>query len=194
MQKREVLFRCVVFALCAVFVCSALTFSPGGVRAEAMEEEEFVELCKTGTEYQVRRALKDGADPYARQYGEAGSVPALTLAARAGNLPVVRALLEARRERAERAQEKLTVDDYDSDVCWTALMAAAGAGHAGVVEALLAAGANPKLQDIDDHDALWHARNPENPDEGVSREARAEVVRLLEQAARASDKPAEKCR
>ena len=195
MLKREVLPRSFVSALCAVFVCLALTALPGVVPAEvraAMSDEAFVELCGNGTVEQVKQALKDGADPFPRQYGEAGSVPPLTRAAAAGNLPVVRALLEARRERTV-PREEVMVDRYDSDVCWTALalMAATESGHAGVVEALLAAGANPKLQDIDGHDALWRARHS---NDDVSKKARAEVLRLLEQAARTSKKPAVKCR
>lgn len=133
----------------------------------AMPEEEFAELCETGTEEQVQKALQDGADPAARKYYDWGSLPALTLAARAGKLPVVRALLQA----------GANTDDADVDVGVTALMAGAEGGHPEVVRELLAAGADPKLKDIDGHDALWHARQSGSKD-------KAAVVRLLEQAAK----------
>ena len=50
-----------------------------------------------------------------------------------------------------------------------------GNDNAAEIGALLAAGANPKLQDIDGHDALWRARHPEGD---VAGEARAEVLRF----------------
>lgn len=173
MQKLSL--RPTLLALCAVFVCSALAFSPVSARA-AMDEEQFAGLCEKGTAEQVRRALKDGASPDARKYFDWGSMPALTLAAQAGNLPVVQVLLEALR-----AQGGLVVDAADVDVGVTALMAAAGAGHAAVVEALLAAGADPKRKDIDGHDALWFAQNA---GESVSKEAKAACVKLLQGGAK----------
>ncbi|MBQ9579035.1 MAG: ankyrin repeat domain-containing protein [Ottowia sp.] len=153
---------------------------PLGAQA-AMDEEQFAGLCEKGTAEQVRQALKDGASPDARKYFYWGSMPALTLAAQAGNLPVVQVLLEALR-----AQGELVVDAADVDVGVTALMAAAGAGHAAVVEALLAAGADPKRKDIDGHDALWFAQNA---GENVTKEAKAACVKLLQGGAK---KPAAK--
>lgn len=148
----------------------------GDAQTAAMDDEQFAELCEKGTAEQVRQALKDGASPDARKYFDWGSMPALTLAAQAGNLPVVQVLLEALR-----AQGGLVVDAADVDVGVTALMAAAGAGHAAVVEALLAAGADPGRKDIDGHDALWFAQNA---GENVSKEAKAACVKLLQGGAK----------
>ena len=159
---------------------SAAFLLPLGAQA-AMDEEQFAGLCEKGTAEQVRQALKDGASPDARKYFDWGSMPALTLAAQAGNLPVVRVLLEALR-----AQGELVVDAADVDLGVTALMAAAGAGHAAVVEALLVAGADPKRKDIDGHDALWFAQNA---GENVTKEAKAACVKLLQGSAK---KPAAK--
>ena len=144
--------------------------------AAAMDDEQFAELCEKGTAQQVQQALKDGASPSARKYFDWGSMPALTLAAQAGNLPAVQVLLEALR-----GQDGFEVDEADADVGVTALMAAASGGHAAVVEALLAAGANPKRKDADGHDALWHAQNA---GEGVSKEAKTACVKLLQGGAK----------
>ena len=143
----------------------------GSAPVAAMEDEQFVELCEQGTAEQVRSALKNGASPEARKYFDWGSMPVLTLAAQAGKLPVVQALLEALREQGA------SVDAADADVGVTALMAAARAGHAAVVEALLAAGASTERKDIDGHDALWYAQNA---GEEVSSEAREACVKLLQ--------------
>ena len=133
--------------------------------APVLSDEEFTELCESGTEEQVRQALRNGSDPDARRYFDWGSLPALTLAAQAGNLGAVRALLEAGAQ----------VDGADSDIGTTALMAAADAGHPGIVEALLAAGADPSLKDIDGNSALQYARQSEAKE-------KAAVIRLLEDA------------
>ena len=84
-MKRGVLTRCFVSALGAVFVCSVLSLSPGVVRAKAMSDTEFAELCGEGTAEQIQQALKDGANPDARWKN---GLPALIRATGNENDPV----------------------------------------------------------------------------------------------------------
>jgi len=65
---------------------------------------------------------------------------------------------------------KAKVDIQDGKEHWTALMFAAAEGQREVVQALLKAGANPSLRDIDGDTAANFARNNHH----------ADVVKLLE--------------
>ena len=95
MRKREMpscsLSRCVV-ALCVGAALAVLTVPPGGVRAAAMSDSEFVRLCAEGTADQVKQALKDGADPNAKD--ESG-LTVLMQAAWSHESEKVRLLLDA---------------------------------------------------------------------------------------------------
>ena len=189
-MKREASTRSFALALCAVFVCSAWAFSPGGTVAAgkakkaraAMSDSAFVELCKDGTAEQIRQALRNGANPRARQSFEQGSAPALIWAAGAKNYAAVRLLLAAGAPVDE---------DGDLDIGWTALMAAARNGDPEMVRMLLAAGANPRLKDPNGHNALRYAHESDTADE----QGRPEVIRLLRDALRGgAKKPAAKRR
>ena len=145
MLKREVLWRCVVFVLCACLVGAAASVLPGGVRAEAMADKEFIRLCEEGTAEQVQKALKDGANPNARD----GNATVLEWAALNDNLPAVQALLDAgANPNREQPGE-------------TALMFAALADNPAMVQALLKAGANPNAKTGSGHTALtfWARRH-----------------------------------
>ena len=159
------LCRSLALALCVGAAPAILTVLPGVVRAEAMDEEAFAELCETGTADQIRQALKDGANPASRRYGEFGSIPALTLAAGAGNLPAVRVLLPALRQAGH------IVDEADVDIGETALAAAAGAAKTPesleMIRLLLEAGADVNSRDVDKSTPLMKAAERNDNPEAV---------------------------
>ena len=152
-MKRAVLTRSFVLALCAglaLSACSAKPDAPGGVRAKAMEDSEFVRLCGTGTAEQIRQALKDGANPKARD--EDGYTPLHGAADNPNvNLPVIQALLNAGADP--------NAEDEDGV---TPLMRAANAANLPVVQALLAAGADPNAKDMNSTTPLLNAASTPN--------------------------------
>lgn len=105
--------------------------------------------------------LAVGADPNARN--KLGRT-ALMFASGYGQDAIVERLL------AVGANVNLVPDDHSG---WTALIAAASAGHAGTVEVLLRAGADPTIQSKAGETALDIAR----------KQGHAEVARLLQAAA-----------
>lgn len=98
--------------------------------------------AQTGHLALVRALLEGGALP-----DENGGRPPLVCAAESRHEPVVRTLLEAGAQ----------VDATGGEERLTALMAAAAAGDPELVRLLLAKGADPKLRDQAEKDALWHA-------------------------------------
>lgn len=139
MQKRHVLSTlCAAFALCAA---SALAAMPDG---------EFAKLCFPGTAAQVQQALKDGANPNARDARDPVSAdPVLHSAARSDTEAAdkVRALLAAGADVEARERRYGT----------TALMVAAVHNRIEVAAALLAAGAAVDGLDNTGQTALFHA-------------------------------------
>lgn len=98
--------------------------------------------AQTGHLALVRALLEGGALP-----DENGGRPPLLCAAESRHEPVVRTLLDAGAR----------VDAAGGEERRTALMAAAGAGDPELVRLLLEKGADPKLRDEAERDALWHA-------------------------------------
>ena len=164
-MKRGVLTRCFVSALGAVFVCSALAFSPGGAWAEAMSDSDFALLCGKGTAEQVKQALKDGANPNARaEDGDAALFSALFNE----NPDVVKALLAA----GANPNARNSIDETPLTV--------AAQGHApGEIKALLAAGADVNAKAGGNNRALHHAVRKESEGDGCC-DDEEEERRLLE--------------
>ncbi|MBQ6656215.1 MAG: SUMF1/EgtB/PvdO family nonheme iron enzyme [Ottowia sp.] len=182
MQKRHVLSAlCAALALCAT---SALAAMPDG---------EFAKLCFPGTAAQVKQALKDGANPNARDERDPVSAdPALHSAARSDTEAAdkVRALLAAgadvnARERRygktalmgvsspEVAAVLLAagadVNAIDEGFGETALFAAARNGHTQMIEVLLRAGAAVNAQ----------GKNSQTPLMVAASSGQVEAVRAL---------------
>ena len=159
MKTRVVLSRSLsrrlALALCAGLACSALAFSPGGVRAEALSDNDFIELCKTAAPDEVRRALRNGANPNAR-YIEEG-VHEYTPLMRAAINPhpeVVGVLLAA-------GADVNGADQYGG----TALMEAASSqADIEVLKTLLAAGAKVEAKGFHGITPLMRATANENPE------------------------------
>ena len=126
-------------ALLALFLAAGPTFAAdrgAGIHPGppgALPDETFCALCRGGATAQVEQALKDGANPDARESGEPRWT-ALMLAADRDDLPLVRVLLAAGAKV-----------DAQSDDGETALVRAASESGT-VVRALLDAGADVKLR------------------------------------------------
>ena len=108
-----------------------------------ISDEDFIELCASGTPEEVTQALTNGADPNAR---DVHGFTALMQAAEKNSQPVVRALLAAGAR----------VNDQDS-IGWTPLMWAASWNALAVVQTLLASGADVNAQSGICRPALTHA-------------------------------------
>ena len=201
-MKRGVLTRCFVSALGAVFVCSALAFSPGVVRAEAMSDEDFLDYCVKGGAEEVRQALKDGANPNAKtDYGVTALQSAASSYSGTGAAEKIKVLLDAGADVSPQdrygrtalmnaawesgaaavkvllsAGAELNVRDQDG---LTALSGAAKWGQVEAARVLLEAGADAKIKDNEGHDALWHARHP-SEDAHVTKKKQAAILRLLQ--------------
>ncbi|MBQ9579009.1 MAG: ankyrin repeat domain-containing protein [Ottowia sp.] len=148
----------------AAALLTALTLCAASAWA-AMLDAEFLALCKKGTVAQVRKALKDGANPNARN--ERGA-PALFLAlGNEKNPEVLKALLDAGADPNAR--------DKDGK---TALMAATLDDNPPAIWALLKAGAdvNAQHQGVT---ALTYWPDCCGGDEKLAPPKRAQVVRLL---------------
>lgn len=137
-----------------------------GDSGEGRRMSTLFEALWNGDDDGVVRALRDGADPEAREDGETALYRAAV-----GNQPVaVRLLLAAGADPGRRSGE----DDGDLPLC-----GAACGGHAEVVRALLAAGADPDQEEGYGFTALaWALRL-----------GHAEVVRELLEAGAAPDRP-----
>ena len=158
--------------LSALFAAAALTLSPAGAQAKAMSDEDFFKLCEKGTAEQVKQALADGANPNAKDGDasvlawaalndnlpavqallDAGANPnreqpgetALMFAALANNPAMVQALLKAGANPNAK-----TASGHTALTFWARRhgnlmldVQQMPSGHAQVVKALLAAGAD----------------------------------------------------
>ena len=127
----------------------------------AMSDDDFIELCKTGTAQQVEQAIKAGASVNAKNiFGET----ALMNAVRYNKNPkVIAALIKAKADVNAK-----------NDTGWTVLMFAARYNpNAEVINALIQAGADVNAKIIFDVTALMLAAE-KNPN--------AEVINALIQA------------
>ncbi|MBO7412014.1 MAG: SUMF1/EgtB/PvdO family nonheme iron enzyme, partial [Ottowia sp.] len=176
MQKRSVLP-----ALCAAFAfCAASAFA-------AMPDGEFAKLCYPGTAAQVKQALKDGANPNARDERDPVSAdPALHSAARSDTEAAdkVRALLAAgadveARERRYGTTALMTISNPEVAAVLlaagaavdgldrtgqTALFYAAMNGNVPMIEALLRAGAAVNARSDSGGTALIEAASNGQPE------------------------------
>lgn len=176
MQKRHVLSAlCAALALCAT---SALAAMPDG---------EFAKLCFPGTAAQVKQALKDGANPNARDERDPVSAdPALHSVARSDTEAAdkVRALLAAGADvnARERRYGKTALMGVSSPEVAAVLLAAGAAvdgldrtgqtalfyaamnGNVPMIEALLRAGANVNARSDSGGTALMEAASNGQPE------------------------------
>ena len=160
--------RHVLSALCAAFaLCAASAFA-------AMPDGEFVNLCAEGTVAQVKRALKNGANPNARDselplnLGDADYTgwTALMRAVERKDEALVRTLLSAGADvnAASRRPADLKPEDFPSlEFGETPLMVAAAKGHLSLVQTLLAAGADVNAQGNNGMSALMLAAQNGKP-------------------------------
>ena len=177
MLKRDVLFRRVVFVLCAGFVCAAMSAAPGSAGAAgkvkkaraAMSDEEFVLLCGSGTAEQVREALRKGARINAlyRPYDSERDMTPLMSAAAEDNLPAARVLLDAGARVNAKTPWGLTALMYAAR---DGVRAAQNRpdreadGGAAMVRALLEAGADANAKDDGGFTALMFAARDGGPE------------------------------
>ena len=152
---------------CEGTVCLKQTRTYGSVPlpvrdgAEALQDEDFIQLCRSAPARRIAQALRDGASPNAES--DKDYTTPIIAAARANADPdAVRVLLAAGANA-----------DAQDDADMSALMYAARYNSAAVVRALLDAGADRSLADKAGHDALWYARQSKGKD-------KAAIVRLLE--------------
>ena len=130
--------------------------------SEAMQDEDFIQLCRSASAARIAKALREGASPNAESDKDY-TTPIIAAARANADHDAVRVLLDA----------GANVDAQDS-ADMSALMYAARRGSAAVVRTLLGAGADRSLRDKSGHDALWHARQSK----GKSKTA---IVRALSQ-------------
>ena len=153
---------------CQGTACMAQTRSYGNVPLpmrdgpEAMQDEDFIRLCRSAAPARIAQALHEGASPNAESDKDY-TTPIIAAARGNAHPDAVRVLLDA----------GANVDAQDS-ADMSALMYAARYNSAAVVRALLAAGADRGLTDKAGHDALWHARQSKGKDKDA-------IVRLLAQ-------------
>ena len=112
----------------------------------AMQDEDFIRLCRSASAARIAKALREGASPNAESSRDY-TTPIIAAARVNGDPGAVRVLLAA----------GANVNAQDS-ADMSALMYAARRGSITVVRALLAAGADRSLTDRAGHNALWHAR------------------------------------
>ena len=127
----------------------------------AMQDEDFIQLCRSAKAGRIAQALHEGASPNAEAEKDY-TTPIIAAASANADPEAVRVLLAA----------GANVDAQDS-ADMSALMHAARRGNVAVVRALLDGGADRSLKDAGGHDALWHARQSRSKD-------KAAVVHLLE--------------
>ncbi len=121
-----------------------------GAVAIAVAAEPLVRAASEDDLNEVLRLLADGADARVRD-GATGST-ALDEAVERGNLPMVRALLDAGADARARSKVGLT-----------ALMRLYSAGSPEIVRALVERGADANARDDDGDTPLGHAARHENP-------------------------------
>ena len=160
----------------------------------------------------VRALLKAGADPTGGCRGDDEGVcrtPLVWEALGSGDAATIRVFLEDGGDvRAQGGDEALmNAARYNRNPGVSEALLSAGAGAAlkndalrqaashqnlQAVRELLAASADASAKDAEGHDALWHAKNPNqnfDPELPNPKETRAAIVRLLEQGGGAK-KPA----
>ncbi|MBQ9578877.1 MAG: ankyrin repeat domain-containing protein [Ottowia sp.] len=146
---------------------AALTLCAAGAWA-AMPDAEFVNLCAEGTVAQVKQALKNGANPNARDsehplnWGDTDYTgwTALMWAVERKDETLVRTLLSAGADvnAASRRPADLKPEDFPSlELGETPLMVAAEKGFLSLVQTLLAAGAEVNARDDSGYTALHSA-------------------------------------
>ena len=165
MLKREVsccpLSRRAVVALCVGAALAVLTMLPGVGRAAAMSDSEFDRLCAAGTAEQVRQALKEGANPNARD--ESGGTALMSAVRRweeRERLETTRALLSAGADVNAR-----------DEMGGTALIEAAPSCDAEVARLLLDGGANVNARDKYGWTALMKVGSPDETEQEPTEEA-----------------------
>ena len=117
---------------------------------------ELIQAVKYKNLEEIRRLLKDGADPNA---GIDDGWTALMEAANIGDKETFLLLIDKKREV-----------DKQKSYGWTALMEAAHRGHSEIVDLLIREGADPNLRLNSDWTALSAAKESGN----------SETIRLLE--------------
>ena len=170
MTGRRLRYPVAALAVLGVLLTLCLPLAAHG----AMSDGEFVELCEGGTAQQVRDALRNGANPNAKdRYGTA-----LAHAARWNTPEVVSILLKAGAEVGSDVMVSAGHNRYPEVVSillkagadvnakteggWTALMSAASHSPE-IVSLLLAAGANVNAKNKGGWTALRRAAESDTP-------------------------------